>query len=119
MKKTIYIRVTDRFEDFHKYDEAPDEVDFLRLLHRHLFYVNVCIQVNEDDREIEFFMFKKQLAIFISHLMNDLELGGHKMSCEMMADYLAKKIMEKYPQRNLSVEVSEDGENSGIVEYRQ
>lgn len=119
MKKTTYIKVTDRFEDFHRYIDAPEEVNFLKNLHRHLFHVTVKLQVEKIDREVEFFIFKKDLAIYISWLRTDLMIGGNKMSCEMMADYLAKKIMSKYKYRDVEVEVSEDGENSGIVEYRQ
>ena len=36
-----YIFITDKFEGYHKYVDAPEEVAFLRNAHRHLFGVRV------------------------------------------------------------------------------
>ena len=107
------IWVTFQKEGIHKYPDAPDEVDFLRYPHRHMFHFKVQIEVYNDDRDIEFFIFKRWLE---SLYADDILQLDYK-SCEMMADDLAKQIKDKYPDRRLSIDVSEDGENGCHVEY--
>ena len=111
VKKNIW--VTFQKEGIHKYPDAPDEVDFLRYPHRHMFHFKVQIEVYNDDRDIEFFIFKRWLE---SLYADDILQLDYK-SCEMMADDLAKQIKDKYPGRQLSIDVSEDGENGCHVEY--
>ena len=55
VKKSIW--VTFQKEGIHKYPDAPDEVEFLRYPHRHIFKFKVQIDVEHDDRDIEFFIF--------------------------------------------------------------
>ena len=111
VKRNIW--VTFQKEGIHKYPDAPDEVDFLRYPHRHIFKFKVQIEVYNDDRDIEFFIFKRWLE---SLYADDILQLDYK-SCEMMADDLAKQIKDKYPGRQLSIDVSEDGENGCHVEY--
>ena len=111
VKKNIW--VTFQKEGIHKYPDAPDEVDFLRYPHRHMFHFKVQIEVYNDDRDIEFFIFKR----WLEGLYADDTLQLDYKSCEMMADDLAKQIKDKYPGRQLSIDVSEDGENGCHVEY--
>jgi len=111
VKKNIW--VTFQKEGIHKYPDAPDEVDFLRYPHRHMFHFKVQIEVYDNDRDIEFFIFKRWLE---SLYVDDILQLDYK-SCEMMADDLAKQIKDKYPGRQLSIDVSEDGENGCHVEY--
>ena len=111
VKKNIW--VTFQKEGIHKYPDAPDEVDFLRYPHRHIFHFKVQIEVYNDDRDIEFFIFKR----WLESLYADDTLQLDYKSCEMMADDLAKQIKDKYPGRQLSIDVSEDGENGCHVEY--
>ena len=111
VKKNIW--VTFQKEGIHKYPDAPDEVDFLRYPHRHMFHFKVQIEVYNDDRDIEFFIFKRWLE---SLYADDILQLDYK-SCEMMADDLAKQIKDKYPGRHLSIDVSEGGENGCHVEY--
>jgi len=110
-----FINVNLRVEGFHKYDKAPDNVDFLRSLHRHMFHINVCIQVFHDDREIEFITFKRWLEREIKEKFDLHSLG----SCEMFAKSIYELICKKkYSiQRKMKIEVSEDGENGAIVEF--
>ena len=111
VKKSIW--VTFQKEGIHKYPNAPDEVEFLRYPHRHIFKFKVQIEVYNDDRDIEFFIFKR----WLESLYTDDTLELDYKSCEMMADDLAKQIKDKYPGRQLSIDVSEDGENGCHVEY--
>ena len=111
VEKNIW--VTFQKEGIHKYPDAPDEVDFLRYPHRHMFHFKVQIEVYNDDRDIEFFIFKR----WLEGLYADETLQLDYKSCEMISDELAKQIKDKYPGRQLSIDVSEDGENGCHVEY--
>ncbi len=88
-------------------------VSFLASPHRHIFHFRVCIDVFHDDRELEFIQFKRWLESLYGS--NILELNYK--SCEMIADDLYLQIATKYPDRDVWIEVSEDGENGCSVEY--
>lgn len=112
MKK--YICVKNKFISYHKYENAPQDVCFLKNLHRHLFYVTTKIQVFNDDRELEFFMVQNNVDKIIDNMnrvMND------NKSCEQMASFIITELQKLYStNRYYCVEVSEDNENSAIVE---
>lgn len=114
MKTETYIKVSFQFEGFHKRPKAPEEVKFLRDLHRHMFHVKATIEVNHDDRDLEFILVKRHLE---SQVQNMFEEIGEYRSCEMMASWYVQHILKHYDlgERYVSVEVSEDGENWGIV----
>ena len=107
----ISIWVTTQFEGFHSWGNAPEEVKFLRDNHRHIFKVKVTLEVKHDDREVEFFIFKKQLEGFIQDSFKSENVG----SCEMIANIIKGYVKLVYPGRKVSVEVSEDGENGACV----
>jgi hypothetical protein len=111
MKKFIW--VTHNFEGFHKYKDAPDEVAYLRERHRHMFGLKIWIEIFHDDREIEFHMFKT----FVKGLISENEFNNK--SCEMISDDLFKLINDKYNQREIRIEVDEDGENGSLAEYKE
>ena len=113
------IWVTFRREGIHKYPAALEEekladVSFLGYPHRHMFHFKVMIEVFHDDRDIEFILFKRWLEGLYN---GTLELDYK--SCEMMADDLAKTIQARYPGRQLTIEVSEDGENGCLITYEK
>lgn len=105
-----YIKVQTQFVARHKWADAPDEVAFLRNTHRHLFKVSVKISVEHNDREIEFFIFQNFVQEFTKKSENQM-IG----SCEQYGEALIEYIEQKYPNRFIEVEVSEDGENSAII----
>ena len=90
-------------------------VAFLASPHRHIFHFRVSIDVYHDDRELEFIQFKRWCESLYSGNGAVLELNYK--SCEMIADDLYLQIAEKYPNRDVHIEVSEDGENGCYVEY--
>jgi hypothetical protein len=106
-----YIYITYDFEGFHKYEKAPEEVKYLRNEHRHLFKLKIYIEVFHDDREIEFFIFKKFIKGLISN--NDFNLK----SCEQISDDLHHLIQNKYANRKIIIDISEDGENGSYIVY--
>ena len=117
------IWVTFQKEGMHKYPAAltdpalatGDEYDvsFLGYPHRHIFHFKVWISVTHDDRDIEFIQFKRWLL----NLYKDATISLDFKSCEMMSDDLYGIISQKYPDREVWIEVSEDGENGSFIKY--
>ena len=89
------------------------DVSFLASPHRHIFHFEVTIQVFHNDRDIEFIQFKRWLE--------NLYAGGtlelNYKSCEMISDELYDQIAARYPDRNIVINVSEDGENGAVIVY--
>jgi len=117
------IWVTFRKEGIHCYPAAAtdpmlatgDEYDvsFLGTPHRHIFHFRVGIDVFHNDRDIEFIQFKRWLENLYS---KDILKLDYK-SCEMIADDLYTSIAERYPNRAVTIEVAEDGENGCLINY--
>ncbi len=91
------------------------DVSFLGSPHRHIFHFRVWIDVFHNDRDIEFIQFKRWLIALYSGQNSVLELNYK--SCEMIADDLYHQIASRYPNRNVSIEVAEDGENGCLIHY--
>lgn len=119
--RTIFVRF--QKEGIHCYPAAAtdpalatgDEYDvsFLASPHRHMFHFEVTIQVFHNDRDIEFIQFKRWLQ--------NLYAGGtlelNYKSCEMISDDLYEQIAARYPDRNVTINVSEDNENGAVIAY--
>jgi hypothetical protein len=120
-QRTIF--VTFQKEGIHCYPAAAtdptlatgDEYDvsFLGSPHRHIFHFRVGIDVFHNDRDIEFIQFKR----WLENLYKDSILALDYKSCEMIADDLYVQIAARYPGRNVTIEVSEDGENGCVINY--
>jgi len=111
MKTKTSIIVRWQFEGFHFYADAPVDVEFLRHNHRHLFKCEAKIEVSHDDRELEFFLVQRKLK----ERFKDGEMNG--WSCEMIAKEVLTFLQNAYGFRDMEIEVSEDGENSAVVEF--
>ena len=119
------IWVTFRKEGIHKYPAAltdPNlatgdkyDVSFLGHPHRHIFHFRVWIGVHHNDRDIEFIQFKRWLEELYNGDQATLQLDYK--SCEMMSDELYDMISQRYPNREVWIEVSEDGENGSFIKY--
>lgn len=123
------IWVTFQKEGIHRYPAAATDpnlctageydVAFLASPHRHIFHFRVSIDVFHNDRDIEFIQFKRWLENLYSGNNNNngaiLELDWK--SCEMIADDLYLQIAARYPNRAVTIEVSEDGENGCTITY--
>ncbi len=119
------IWVTFRKEGIHCYPAAATDprlntageydVSFLASPHRHIFHFRVSIDVFHNDRDIEFIQFKRWLESLYNGQNSVLELDFK--SCEMIADDLYVQIAERYPNRNVSIQVAEDGENGCLIHY--
>lgn len=106
MKKTVFC--TTRFEGFHCWPEAPNEVAFLRDRHRHEFRVRAEVTVDHADRDVEFILLKRKLDKKIDTILEDENTAN--WSCEMWAITLIDELDLD------ACEVSEDGENGAYVE---
>jgi hypothetical protein len=119
------IWVTFRKEGIHKYPAALEDpnlktgdkydVSFLGYPHRHIFHFNVAIQVFHNDRDVEFIQFKRWLEQLYSSDQGLLSLDYK--SCEMISDDLYEQIASRYPNRDIEITVSEDGENGATIRY--
>lgn len=126
------IWVTFRKEGIHCYPAAATDpllntageydVSFLASPHRHIFHFRVSIDVFHNDRDIEFIQFKRWCESLYNWNSSDnnnnssiLELDFK--SCEMLADDLYLQIAGRYPNRAVTIEVSEDGENGCSISY--
>ena len=119
------IWLTFRKEGIHKYPAALDDpklatgdeydVSFLGYPHRHIFHFKVGIEVFHDDRDIEFIQFKR----WLEKLYSDNTLQLNFKSCEMISDDLYAEIIKRYPNRDVEIEVSEDGENGSHAYYHK
>ncbi len=107
---TIFVRF--QVPGFHHWPEPTERRAYLGQRHRHLFHVEVRMEVGHDDREVEF----HDLLDFARAQFPGGELGGQ--SCEMMARQLGKEIARRFG-RAVEVTVSEDGEvGAGVLTPR-
>ena len=103
---TIFVRFAQ--PGFHYWPEPTKGRAYLGQRHRHLFHVEVRMEVCHDDREVEF----HDLLDFARTQFPGGELAGQ--SCEMMARSLGNKIARQFG-RAVEVSVSEDGEVGSVV----
>lgn len=116
---TTFIKVKNTFEGIHRYKDAPIQVEFLSDYHRHVFVVETKIEVFHDDRELEFIMVKREINEFFKSKMENTEYTYwfmDELSCEQVAIQLHEFLTKKYGKRKMIIEVSEDDENSAILE---
>lgn len=105
--------VKTQFEGFHFWKDAPEEVKFLRDLHRHMFHVEVEMEVDHCDRAVEIILLKRQVNNLCLSLTEIIKKEG--WSCEMIAKTIVNYLYIEYASRWISVKVLEDNENGGRV----
>ena len=120
----MLVEVKTQFEGLHCWPEAPDEVGFLRNMHRHMFHVVLRIPVEHSDRDVEFIMAKHNLDKFVKEEYgcdgSIYNLG--RTSCEEIARSVLDWAHREYGIKpwcgNVSVGVFEDNENGCWLEGR-
>lgn len=118
---TLYIKT--QFEACHYWKDMPEDHPhaYIRFPHRHIFNVSVELQVEDFDREVEFFTFESHILTPIIVMMLetqheeqedglDYSLPVLPMSVEMMGNFILNKLIAKGIYAN-SVTVQEDNEN--------
>ena len=111
-KRAIHTRNV--FEFIHCWPEAPASVDYLRLPHRHQFYVYCSIEVEHDNRELEFITVQHSIDAFLNRAQ-----FAQRSSCEDIAHEVAQWLVELYGERDIAVSVLEDDENGATVYYNK
>jgi|SRR5882724_900325 len=128
LKMMVYART--RFVAFHQWENAPEEYKYLALPHRHEFHVEAGVKVNLTDRQEEFHHLKANLGYTIESLYGkNLQHSGNvgkgateplpepiKASCELIAMQIGADL-RKFNYDVSYVNVSEDGECGGRIEY--
>lgn len=89
------------------------DVSFLGHPHRHIFHFQVWISVTHLNRDIEFIQFKR----WLQNLYGDSIIQLDYKSCEMIAEELNEQINNRYPDREIWIEVSEDDENGAFLKF--
>lgn len=99
-------------EGTHRYEDAPDEVSYLRFDHRHIFLCELHFDVTHADRDKEFFIMQHKIKRYLveRYWEDEWKLCNFgPMSCEMIAREL------KVEFDCSKVIVWEDQENGGVV----
>ncbi len=113
MQTKTVVFCTLQVEGTHCWADCPlVEVDYLRDLHRHVFWIKAYIEVFHDDRDVEFIQLKHRIQDYLLDRYYDTSLRLHefgKMSCEM----IASELIEEFDL--CQCEVNEDNENGAIV----
>lgn len=113
MPKATHIIVRGQFEFIHRYTNAPQEVAYLRSMHRHIANYEVELEVFHDDRELEFIMVKHEIDSFIESYKRQ---WPETISCEQVAMEIAKMLQANHGfDRYLTVAVFEDNENGAKI----
>jgi len=115
------ITVKTSIPGIHRWKDAPDQVDFLRSYHRHIFNIYFSLEVTHADRELEFFVIKSAVDSYIDAKWKNykgnfgLKFFGDD-SCESLAMAIKTFLETEYGSgRKVSVKVQEDEENYGEV----
>lgn len=113
-EQQTFATVRTRFQALHRWEDAPEEVKFLRDEHRHEFHVVVRIEQFHDDREVEYIMLKR----WVDKTLDKWPHNRGQQSCEMMANKLLHNLQAEYGEdREYRIEITEDGENGALLEY--
>jgi hypothetical protein len=122
--RKMFIYTTFQKEGYHRYPDADkdptlatgDAMDVSHLAVRHFHYFNfkVWIEVDHSNRSIEFI----QLRRWIETLYTGGALEIDYRSCEHLANELYVKLAERYPNREIRIDISEEGINGAYIEYK-
>jgi hypothetical protein len=119
------VAVSSQFHALHCWITAPDEVGYLRLPHKHKFTVDAYVDVENADRQIEFYLLIAVLERCIKHTLEylpyELAPNGEKVyqaSCETFATEIGQALFDTdYLEhiKGITVRVCEDAVNCAFV----
>lgn len=92
-------------EGFHRWENAPKELDYLAQRHRHIFEIRAQFRVFNNDRQIELITKQNEIKRYLLD-----NYGNKDGACEfggMACEHIAEEIMRKFGAH--VVEVLEDG----------
>lgn len=124
MTQKSFIYVTFQKEGYHCFPEAATNPEFatndsydvshLANKHMHYFFFKVWVEVTHNNRSIEFIQFRR----WLESLYETKTLELNNSSCEMICENLYKAIAERYPDREVRIDVSEDNINGAYLEFK-
>lgn len=111
MRAVVWVKFTD--ERFHQWPDAPEDElhGHLRALHRHLFHVEVAVEVTDTERQVSF----ETLRDVSRDAFDAFVPMRSEMSCETMALLVAQHLAEVLRYDVVCVTVSEDGESGASI----
>lgn len=122
-KKKAFVYCSFQIEGYHMYPGADvhpstatgDYLDVSHLGERHFHYFNfrVHVEVKHEERDIEFIQLRRRIVA--EYQKGGLEMNGK--SCETLSDELFKTLNDWYPNRDIKIDISEEGINGAYVEY--
>lgn len=104
----IAVVVRARWVGFHQWSSAPEQLAYLRDLHRHEFHVELSLRVNSEHREVETHTLKRQLLSFLDSTYPAGVVG--EASCETMCLSICNHFGGV-----VRVSILEDGESGAEV----
>jgi len=112
------IKVCETFLGMHSWSDALDEVSFLKNDHVHDFKATVSCVVDHDDRDIEFYILRKDLRHILKSSFEMVDgfyiLKGK--SCEHVAKVILDALIMMHGEpRSWSVTVAENPQQSATV----
>ena len=99
-------------EGFHHYPDAPENVDFLKNNHRHLFQIRAGFKVSKTNREKEIFTVEGEIKNYLNEAFG-YPCVFEAMSCEDIANEILDFSQE---DGCIWVEVFEDGKGGAKAE---
>jgi hypothetical protein len=107
---------TTQIEGTHNWPSCPyDEVDYLRVPHRHVFHIKAYKPVTHSDRDVEFIMLKHQIRNYLIKKYGRASQpadGGEihyyhcefgAMSCEMEVDIIANNAVDYASDTDIAI----------------
>ena len=107
----IWAIIKTRFSGVHRWQKCDiKSVAFLKRAHHHYFDVEARIEQFHDARDVEYIVCHRMIDEFL----RTLKVDGQ--SCEMLASTIKDFLAKKYPNRRVTVGVSEEGINGAVIE---
>lgn len=98
-------------EGFHRWPDAPSNLEYLRSRHRHIFQIRMEFEVSHGDREIEINLRQSEVKRFLLAKYAAADLNdGVEGACEfgaMSCEQIAEKLLDRFGAA--SCQVLEDG----------
>lgn len=114
------ITIKNTYLGSHRWKDAIDEVQFLANDHAHDFKVEVSCDVRHEDRELEFYLIRKDLDVIVDRLFDKIDsiYRFGDLGCEQIGSSVLEQLVKAYGSRSWSVGVWEN-EQQGATTYEK
>ena len=118
IESKTYVWCTTSFIGMHYWPDAPIPVEYLGTNHRHVFHIEVAVEVIHDNRAVEFHLLKMAADAAINEMYGTEQtkwIGPR--SCEQIAKELGTYLVFTNHFAVREIAVSEDRENGATVRF--